>query len=293
MWKYAVQILGGMVMVVSSVVSARAGDIPVYELSVGEANISVISLTQKDLQAGILRAQSEEDREIIARAYPEGKVSNVLNVLLLRGRGVTALVDTGYDWTAGTLDAALARAGVGPQDVTHVVITHAHGDHTGGLLRDGKAAFPSAELLFSEKELAFWTDPGRKAAASGGMRNIFDNVSTLLQAYGDRVRTFVPGDPVVPELSGVLAVDESGHTPGHVGIMAEADGKTFLFWSDLLHAFDVQAHSPSISASFDMDPEKAARVRRDMLNRAGTEGWLVVGSHVPFTQPRVLTKSDK
>ena len=72
--------------------------------------------------------------------------------------------------------------------------------------------------------------------------------------------------------------------------MMKYGGDTCLFWNDLLHAFDAQEAMPSVSASFDMDPDAAARVREDTLKRVRAGGWLVVGTHVPFTQPRVLTQ---
>ena len=122
----------------------------------------------------------------------------------------------------------------------------------------------------------------------GGAVKIFENVANIVAAYKGRVVTFEAGESVCAQLPGVLAVDEAGHTPGHVGFMISGEDRTFLFWSDLLHAFDVQETNPAVSTSFDMDPAAAARVREDMLNRARRGGWLVVGSHVPFTEPRVL-----
>ena len=290
MWKRIIQLLGVFMMTVSTTGPARAESVPFHEFLMGDVNVRVISLVQKDLNAAILRPATDAQKAEIARIYPDGAVHNVLNVLLLRGNGVVALVDTGYDWTVGALESALHEAGIGPKDVTHVIITHAHGDHVGGLVRDGRAVFPSAAVLFSERELAAWSDAGAAKTASEGMRRMFESVAGIGSVYGDRVRTFVPGEDLFPELPGVQAVDEAGHTPGHVGIMMQSGGDAFLFWSDLLHAFDAQEAMPSVSASFDMDPDAAARVREDTLKRARDGGWLVVGSHVPFTQPRVLTQ---
>ncbi len=288
MWKQIVQLLGVMMMTVAATGPARAEDVPFHEFLMGDVNVRVISLVPQNLNASILRAVTEEQKAAIARAYPDGAVRNVLNVLLVRGNGVTALVDTGYDWSVGALDTALAQANLSREDVTHVVITHAHGDHVGGLVQNGTTTFPHADVLFSEKELAAWSDAGAARTAPENMRRMFESVDGIRRAYGDRVRTFVPGTDLFSALPGVQAVDESGHTPGHVGVMMSAQGRPFLFWSDLLHAFDAQQAMPSVSASFDMDPAAAARVREDVLSRARAEGWLVVGSHVPFTEPRVL-----
>ncbi len=288
MWKAIVQLMGVCMMVTTGSMSAQAGGIPFNEFSVGEVNLRVMSLVQKDLNSSILMPSTEEQKKAVAAAYPDGAVHNVLNVLLIRVPGAVALVDTGYDWTDAQMDEALREAGLDRGDVTHVIITHAHGDHVGGLVKDGRASFPSAVVLFPERELSYWTSEANRQAAKGGAVKIFENVANIAAAYKGRVATFEAGESVCAQLPGVLAVDEAGHTPGHVGIMVSAEGRTFVFWSDLLHAFDVQAAHPAVSASFDMDPAAAARVREDMLNRARKEGWLVTGSHVPFTGPRVL-----
>lgn len=288
MKKQAALLLGVVMLALSGTASAGAEEAPSCALSVGTTEIHVLSLVRRDLKAAILQPATAQQKEAVARAYPEGAVHNSLNVLLLRGNGVLALVDTGYDWTTAELDAALQRAGVTTRDITHVILTHAHGDHVGGLIRDGKPTFPQAKILFSRKELAYWTNPANKAAAPEGIRRIFSDVEAVRRLYGERVSAFDAGGPVCAELPDVQAVDEAGHTPGHVGIMATANGKTFLFWADLLHAFDVQTAFPAVSSSYDMDPEAAARVRAELLDRARAGGWLVTGAHVPFVRPRAL-----
>lgn len=287
MKKYAALFLG-VAMLALSAIPASGKEAPYDEFSLGTTRIQVLSLVEKDLKAAILQPATEAQRAAIARAYPEGAVRNFLNVLLLRGNGIVALVDTGFVWTEPELDAALRHAGITPEDITHVVLTHAHSDHIGGLLREGQPSFPKAKILFSRKELAYWTSPANRAAASEGARKIFQEMDVILREYGDRISAIEPGTDIWKELPGIQAVDEAGHTPGHIGIRITGDGKTFVFWADLLHAFAVQADMPSLSSDYDMDPAAAARQRTDMLRQARAEGWLITGSHVPFVQPRTL-----
>ena len=281
-------ILGVVMAVCASPALLQAKDTSGEALRMGGITIRVISLIKNDLQASILKPATEAQQRDIATAYPQGLIHNSLNILLLRGNGVVALVDTGYARTVPELRAALQEAGVTPEDVTHVILTHAHGDHIGGLLQDGKPVFSRAAILFSQQELAHWTDPALQAETPENVRGMIASVGAVVRAYGERVSSFTPGTDICAGLPGVQAVDESGHTPGHVGIMARADGKTFLFWSDLLHAFGVQSVWPSVFSSYDMDPEAAARIRAQLLQQARAEGWLVTGSHVPFVQPQPL-----
>lgn len=289
MKKTASLLLGAIMLTLSAAAPALAEDDRYCKFSLGRTEIQVLSLVQRDLKADILQPATEAQRTAIQDAYPEGTIHNFLNVLLLRGNGIVALVDTGYPWTSRELDAALQHAGITERDITHVILTHAHSDHTGGLLRDGHPVFSKARILFSQKELAFWTNPDNQATASEGLRKLFAEVHAILRAYGDRVSGFTPGTVIWTELPDVRTVDESGHTPGHTGIRVTAEGRTFLFWSDMLHAFAVQTVFPSVSSAYDMDPAAAAHVREKILHQARAEGWLVTGSHVPFVRPRTLT----
>jgi glyoxylase-like metal-dependent hydrolase (beta-lactamase superfamily II) len=70
------------------------------------------------------------------------------------------LFDTGNGMgrmpSAGHLRDLVTTAGYAPQQVDVVVITHAHPDHIGGLMHDGKPAYPNARIVFGKVEFDFW-----------------------------------------------------------------------------------------------------------------------------------------
>lgn len=95
------------------------------------------------------------------------------NVALLRRGPHVILVDTGsgpsptFFGTAGKLIANLATLGVEPKHVTHVLLTHGHFDHVGGLVdAAGKAAFPNAKITISRREVEYWSQPLEAIVAS-------------------------------------------------------------------------------------------------------------------------------
>lgn len=261
---------------------ALAQESLLHKFFMGNVDVWVLSLGWKEQKVSIQNPRTEAEKKATPVQH------NSLNVLLLRSKGLTILVDTGLPNTTNELYAALLRAGVSPESITHVLLTHAHPDHTGGLLQQGRAAFPKAKLLMPKAELEYWLNPANKAKASPNTRPIFDNLPKILAEYKNKVFSFTPEMELFPELPQLRAMDAAGHTPGHVAFRLTEDGKTFLFWGDLVHAFDLQTAHPEISSSYDQDTVAAAKTRERILNQAKQGGWQISGSHVPFVQPRVL-----
>lgn len=119
-------------------------------------------------------------------------------------RGV-ALVDVGFPGQADAIDARLAEAGLGLDDVTAVVVTHQDGDHVAGL-RD--AVDRTGAVVYAHRETTPYLD-GREDPIKGG---------------GDR---YPPVDVDVQVVDGVAfrttagemrVVHTPGHAPGHVSL---------------------------------------------------------------------------
>jgi glyoxylase-like metal-dependent hydrolase (beta-lactamase superfamily II) len=205
-----------------------------------------------------------------------------VNCFLLQGPDGIALIDagTGDAWgpQLGHARAALREAGVAPEQVSRVLMTHLHGDHALGLLDGTTAWLPRAEILVPEVDLHYFTDPAARAALPVERQSAFGITAKLLHVYEGRVRT-IPNGPVAA-FPGIEAIPLPGHTPGHTGYLLRDEDRSLLVWGDMLHLFSEQAADPEAGLVYDLDPAQAVRTRHEMLARAAAEGWMVAGAHV-------------
>lgn len=176
------------------------------------------------------------------------------------------LFDTGLN-PAGT-GAALNAAGYTTADVTHVVITHMHGDHIGGLADDsGAETFTNAAYVTGQVEFDHWA----------GAEN--DNFEAKVRPLAEKFSFIGDGDAVRP---GVTAVAAFGHTPGHMGYMLESGGKQLFLMVDAANHYVWSVGYPDWEVRFDMDKAAAAATRRSILDMAAADQVPLIGYHMPF-----------
>ena len=106
--------------------SRETGDFQITALSDGIMSASL------DLLSGIEKAEAD----LIQRNAGINEPGDIhINCYLIRGRGRIILVDAGAGMPGNMqLTANLAAAGVSPDDIDTVLLTHCHPDHIGGLL---------------------------------------------------------------------------------------------------------------------------------------------------------------
>ena len=178
------------------------------------------------------------------------------------------------------LVANLAAAGIQADDVTHVVISHFHGDHISGLRRkDGSATFPRAKILVPEVEWDFWTSDTNKQAAAEGLKGNFDLVRRMFGPDSAAITRFAWGEDVLP---GITAIQASGHTPGMTAFNIASGGDSVVFVADITNNPMLVVRNPDWQAMFDMDAEEAVATRRRLLDQAAADNQRLFFFHASF-----------
>ncbi|KAA6319083.1 putative quorum-quenching lactonase YtnP [termite gut metagenome] len=237
--------------------------------NVGDFQVSVLPEGGQNAKVDILKGATPE---ALRKYLPDGTFSLQIQVFLVRTPGCTLLVDAGY----GTnLPKNLKSLGVSEEDIHVILLTHMHGDHIGGLLRDGKKVFPNADLYLSKAEFDYWTGEKERGA----------DARKVLDAYKDKLHIFVPaelGKTTTDLFPGIQPIAAYGHTPGHTTFLIESNKTRLLLWGDVAHAVPIQMPCPEVALSFDSNPIQAIQTRKSILEYVSKNKIRVVGAHIPF-----------
>ena len=262
--------------------SADTHAIPLGYLEVVALSDGTVPQDLHELLTATTDAQTDE---LLDRAFLSNPVEASVNAYLIRDGARRILVDTGAGQLfgpgfGGKLHDSLASVGVGPEDITDILITHVHTDHTGGLVVDGKPAFPNATVYVGAPDLAFFLDPSN-SEKTGYARQYFDEAAKTIGVYEKlgKVKTFSGSEPVLP---GIVATVHPGHTPGSAFYTVSSAGQSVIFVGDIIHVAAVQFPDPEITIVYDVDPDEAEAVREAAFSEFAGERQLIAAPHLPF-----------
>jgi glyoxylase-like metal-dependent hydrolase (beta-lactamase superfamily II) len=200
-----------------------------------------------------------------AAFLPTDKAQFFFTPTLVNTGSELILFDTGV--SAQGIVAALADAGVTPDQIDTVVLTHMHGDHICGLMGEAGPTFANARYVTGAAEHNHWSGANNE----GFQKNVVP--------LNDRMTFIDDGGAVAP---GVTAMLTAGHTPGHMGYMIESDGNQLMLIGDVANHPIWSVQNPDWEVRFDADKAAAAATRRRVFGMLAADRVPFIGYHMPF-----------
>ncbi len=187
-----------------------------------------------------------------------------------------------------TLESSLAEAGIKPEEITDMVITHMHFDHCGGSVKytaDRKGfelTFPNATYWTSRRQFDWATHPNRREKASFLKENILP-----IQESG-HLKLIEDEGEYIPGIEFKLY---SGHTDGQVIPHIHVNGKTVVFMADLMPS---AAHIPMPwIMAYDTRPLVTLQDRERFYQEALANDYILFFEHDLYHEAAVLEDTPK
>ena len=223
-------------------------------------------------------------------ADEQNRIKLAMRAILIQGDGKNIIVDCGagnklseklmgiyvLDYSEYSLESSINKSGLKLEDITDVVLTHLHFDHTGGatISKDNgevKATFPNATYYIHkiQWETAFNPSPRDKASYFN------ENYEILMK--NDQLNLLEREIELFPEIETIIV---NGHTPGQILLKIQSREKTMLYSADL---FPTSSHVPiPYIMAYDLEPLESMKEKERVLEQAVKEDWILFYEHDPY-----------
>ncbi len=250
---------------------------------------SAIAQTKPEYEIYAIRYATIPDfavNGLVAGAEPGRKLDIAMLVWLVRGNGRNILVDSGFyreqffkQWHVTDFvkpSDAVKRAGVQPEDITDVIITHMHWDHA-----DGMDLFPKAKIWVQKDELQYYAGEAWQSRRTHGGIDPDDVLAAVKLNMQGRMG-LVNGD-AQEILPGISCFTGGKHTYSSQFVSVNTAGGTVVLASDNMYLYEnLEKHVP-IAATLDAESNLRAQ---DRMKQMAASPRLVIPGH----DPAVMTK---
>lgn len=268
-----------------------------YRTMVGDFEVTVVSDGQFPLTPyptfGSNASKEAVEKVLTDNFLDPANLMGQVNTLVVRQPGgPITLIDTGtgklFGPAAGFLLQNLTNAGIRPEEVEHVIFTHLHPDHVGGVLNEnGNLVFTNAKFHAHKSEVDFWTSEKPDFSKSGvpaEMQPVMIGAATkAIKAMGDKLMTFFSIEELEQEiLPGIAYHFTPGHTPGHCTISIKSGDASLEYVADTIVQANLVLAHPEWFVGFDTDMTETAKSRAVCFELWESQRTLIAGSHLPF-----------
>ncbi len=229
----------------------------------------------------------EAERNALLSAHGlslEEHVSKI-NVAMVRSGDELILIDTGagmnFVASAGLLADSFDAAGIDREEVTKVILTHAHPDHVWGIIDDFDESerFPNASYVMGSAEWDFWMAEDVLTKLPDDLHGFALGAQRSLGPIAEKITRVGDGASVS---SGITMIDTPGHTPGHMSVVLESEGETLVVTGDAATHMAVSFERPDWRFIRDQEPDVAVATRKKLLDMIATDKMGLIGYHLPW-----------
>lgn len=198
------------------------------------------------------------------------------NCLFVDTGQTRVIIDTGIgqDKEGRFLEHLMAE-GIEPDSIDHIVFTHGHADHIGGITDESRGLiFSNAKYWMSKAEWEFWAD---EASLDAELPHAAEGARKNLPPIADQIN-LIENEGALFE--GFSIIHIPGHTIGMMAILIESNSEKLLVAADVFHRpFQVEYTDWNVAA--DRVPELAPGARKKLIECAISEGATVLVYHFP------------
>src|SRR5262249_21895769 len=265
-----------------------------YKVGAAEVTALYDGIWEKPHDPAFIANASVEDVKaaMVKAGLSPDFVSIPFTVLVVKTGGKTIMCDSGTGGqvqpTAGKLAANMKAAGIDPAKIEPILISHCHPDHICGLMEKdpNKPLYPNAELIISDVEYKFWTDPAVIDRLPEARKGLARRIQAVFPTWKN-IRQ-VEGEPEVAP--GIRFISSPGHTPGPRAFHLSSGSKELMISNDTAYVPALVVANPGWHGQYDQNATMAEESRRKLLDRVIADKVMICGYHFPFPGAGTISK---